>query len=652
MAACFSTFASQASVGVSAFSRDYSLKEKWIDKASLLRCLNKNFPSSSKFKCSVNSHNVGPNHSKESSLDLRPKKFKLRDEEKDAVSSLIKESYPTDINESLRETHIQSYNYGEARIKVIGVGGGGSNAVSRMVENSLKGVDFLIVNTDAQALKMSPVLPNNCLQIGQELTKGLGAGGKPEIGMNTANESRTAIEEEVHGADMVFVTAGMGGGTGTGGAPVIAGIAKSKGILTVGIVTTPFSFEGRKRAVQAQEGIAALRENVDTLIIIPNDKLLAAVSEVTLVTEAFNLADDILRQGVRGISDIITVPGLVNVDFADVHAIMKDAGSSLMGIGTATGKSRARDAALNAMHSPLLDIGIERATGIVWSITGGTDLTLFEVNAAAEVIYDLVDPKANLIFGAVIDPSLCGQVSITLIATGFKRQEDSKGKASLFRVQFCPKFEFRILNKPTYMQENQGDVPNDLLDIPKFLWKKGCSSSDFLPEASFSLGAEPIFYKLWLNWLEMTTVKVTSSYLVRASIPTRFTTAVVKIPTSVGFVKNISKSVGLKCSSSSDRTPTATYKIKLVGPDGEMEEFEAPHDEYILDAAENEGIAWPYDCRAGVCPACAGKMVSGSVDQQDASFLTDKQLAEGYVLPCVAYPTSDCEIHTRRLNDH
>ncbi|KAL4385510.1 hypothetical protein GQ457_15G028290 [Hibiscus cannabinus] len=623
MAACFSTFASQASVGVSAFSRDYSLKEKWIGKASFLRCFNKNFPSSSKFKCSVNSHNLGPNHSKESSLNLRPKKFKLRDEEKDAVSSLIKESYPTDINESLRETHIQSYNYGEARIKVIGVGGGGSNAVSRMVENSLKGVDFLIVNTDAQALKMSPVLPNNCLQIGQELTKGLGAGGKPEIGMNAANESRTAIEEEVHGADMVFVTAGMGGGTGTGGAPVIAGIAKSKGILTVGIVTTPFSFEGRKRAVQAQEGIAALRENVDTLIIIPNDKLLAAVSEVTLVTEAFNLADDILRQGVRGISDIITVPGLVNVDFADVHAIMKDAGSSLMGIGTATGKSRARDAALNAIHSPLLDIGIERATGIVWSITGGTDLTLFEVNAAAEVIYDLVDPKANLIFGAVIDPSLCGQVSITLIATGFKRQEDSKGKASLFRVRFCPKFDPKTLKTA---------------------------------EASFSLGAEPIFYKLWLNWLEMTTVKVTSSYLVRASIPNRFTTAVVKIPTSVGFVKNISKSVGLKCSSSDDRTPTptptATYKIKLVGPDGEMEEFEAPHDEYILDAAENEGIAWPYDCRAGVCPACAGKMMSGSVDQLDASFLTDKQLAEGYVLPCVAYPTSDCEIHTRRLNDY
>ncbi|MBA0553084.1 hypothetical protein Golob_012301 [Gossypium lobatum] len=323
--------------------------------------------------------------------------------------------YSTTINESLRETCNPSYNYGEAKIKVVGVGGGGLNAVNRMVEHSLKGVEFLIVNTDAQALKMSPMLPNKCLQIGQELTRGLGAGGKPEIGMNAANESREAIEEAVHGADMLFVTgagdlqAGMGGGTGTGGAPVIAGIAKSKGILTIGIVTTPFSFEGWKRAVQAQEGIAALRENVDTLIIIPNDKLLAAVSQATLMTEAFNLADDILRQGVRGIFDIITIPGLVNVDFADVHAIMKDAGSSLMGIGTATGKSRARDAALNAIKSPLLDIGIERATGIVWNITGGTDLTLFEVNAAAEVIYDLVHPKANLIFGAVIDPSPCGQ---------------------------------------------------------------------------------------------------------------------------------------------------------------------------------------------------------------------------------------------------
>ncbi|TYH56320.1 hypothetical protein ES332_D08G009800v1 [Gossypium tomentosum] len=463
MATCVVTFGSQSSIGLLSFWRDYSLKERLINKASSLRYFNgvaykkqTNLLSLLNFKCCVNSHNVGPNHSKESFLDLHPKKLKLSGEENDAMF------YSITINESLRETCNPSSNYGEAKIKVVGVGGGGSNAVNRMVEHSLKGVEFLIVNIDAQALKMSPMLPNKCLQIGQELTRGLGAGGKPKIGMNAANESREVIEEAVHGADMVFVTAGMGGGTGTGGAPVIAGIAKSKGILTVGIVTTPFSFEGWKRAVQAQEGIAALRENVDTLIIIPNDMLLAAVSQATLMTEAFNLADDILRQGICGISDIITIPGLVNVDFADVHAIMKDAGSSLMGIGTATvaGKSRARDAALNAIQSPLLDIGIERATGIVWNITGGTDLTLFEVNAAAEVIYDLVDPKANLIFGAVIDPSLCGQISITLIATGFKRQEDRKGK------------------------ENEGDVSNNFnkhfpftndgsLEIPKFLKKKG-----------------------------------------------------------------------------------------------------------------------------------------------------------------------------------
>ncbi|KAA3471708.1 Cell division FtsZ, chloroplastic-like protein [Gossypium australe] len=414
MATCVVTFGSQSSIGLLSFWRDYSLKERLINKASSLRYFNgvaykkqTNLLSLLDFKCCVNSHNAGPSHSKESFLDLRPKKLKLSGEENDAMF------YSTTINESLRETCNPCYNYGEAKIKVVGVGGGGSNAVNRMVEHSLKGVEFLIVNTDAQALKMSLVLHNKCLQIGQELTRGLGAGGKQEIGMNAANESKEAIEEAVHCADMVFVTAGMGGGTGTGGAPVIAGIAKSKGILTVGIVTTPFSFEGRKRAAQAQEGIAALRENVDTLIIIPNDKLLAAVSQATLMTEAFNLADDILRQGVRGISDIRYIPGLVNVDFADVHAIMKDAGSSLMGI--VAGKSRARDAALNAIQSPLLDIGIERATGIVWNITGGTDLTLFEVNAAAEVIYDLVDPKANLIFGAVIDPSLCGQVSFNLL---------------------------------------------------------------------------------------------------------------------------------------------------------------------------------------------------------------------------------------------
>ncbi|TYI12743.1 hypothetical protein ES332_A08G009300v1 [Gossypium tomentosum] len=474
MATCVITFGSQSSIGLLSFWRDYSLNERLINKASSLRYFNgvaykkqTNLLSLLDFKCCVNFHN----------------KLKLSGEENDAMF------YSTTINESLRETCDPSYNYGEAKIKVVGVGGGGSNAVNRMVEHSLKGVEFLIVNTDAQALKMSPMLPNKCLQIGQELTRGLGAGGKPEIGMNAANESREAIEEAVHGADMVFVMVKEQTGHsvknsihfyGRNGrrnrhrwGSVIAGIAKSKGILTVGIVTTPFSFEGRKRAVQAQEGIAALREN-----------LLAAVSQATLMTEAFNLADDILRQGVRGISDIITIPGLVNVDFADVHAIMKDA------YGDRYCNCRARDAALNAIQSPLLDIGIERATGIVWNITSGTDLTLFEVNAAAEVIYDLVDPKANLIFGAVIDPSLCGQVSITLIATGFKRQEDRKGKASLFSLYLFPTFWSHfgsnlsmILILYTLIKENEGDVSNNFnkhfpftndgsLEIPKFLKKK------------------------------------------------------------------------------------------------------------------------------------------------------------------------------------
>eukprot|EP01018_Ginkgo_biloba_P012495 Gb_29948 [translate_table: standard] len=406
--------------------------------------------------------------SKDPFLDLHPEVSILRGDGRDLTNSTKKESSN---NVTVPwENSSPSAHSNEAKIKVIGVGGGGSNAVNRMIESEMKGVEFWIVNTDVQAMKMSPVYPENRLQIGQELTRGLGAGGNPEIGMNAAKESKSSVEEAVSGADMVFVTAGMGGGTGTGGAPVIAGVAKSLGILTVGIVTTPFSFEGRRRAVQAQEGIAALRTNVDTLIVIPNDKLLTAVSHSTPVTEAFNLADDILRQGVRGISDIITVPGLVNVDFADVRAVMADAGSSLMGIGTATGKTRARDAALNAIQSPLLDIGIERATGIVWNITGGSDLTLFEVNAAAEVIYDLVDPNANLIFGAVIDKSLSGQVSITLIATGFKGQDEIEGKVA----QSTRQFSHRDANSGV---SRRSTVLNDgaTVEIPEFLKRKGRS---------------------------------------------------------------------------------------------------------------------------------------------------------------------------------
>ncbi|CAL0326739.1 unnamed protein product [Lupinus luteus] len=416
-------------------------------------------------KCSVNSNSVY--HSKDPFLDLHPEVSMLRGTGSSGVNNPIKDICNGNVAESLEPISSPS-NYNEAKIKVIGVGGGGSNAVNRMIQSSMNGVEFWIVNTDVQAMRVSPVFPDNRLQIGQELTRGLGAGGNPEIGMNAAKESRESIEEAVHGADMVFVTAGMGGGTGTGGAPIIAGVAKSMGILTVGIVTTPFAFEGRRRAVQAQEGIAALRDNVDTLIVIPNDKLLTAVAPSTPVTEAFNLADDILRQGVRGISDIITIPGLVNVDFADVRAIMANAGSSLMGIGTATGKTRARDAALNAIQSPLLDIGIERATGIVWNITGGSDLTLFEVNAAAEVIYDLVDPTANLIFGSVIDPSLSGQVSITLIATGFKRQEENEGRPT----QATQLTQGEPIG---FNRRSSSFTDGSFVEIPEFLKKKGRS---------------------------------------------------------------------------------------------------------------------------------------------------------------------------------
>lgn len=310
-------------------------------------------------------------------------------------------------------------NGGTALIKVLGVGGGGSNAVNRMFGSDIEGVEFFVMNTDAQALSMSPVSGGNKLQLGEKLTRGLGAGGNPSIGEKAAHESRQSIQLAVEGADMVFITAGMGGGTGSGAAPVVAHIAKGLGVLTVAIVTTPFSFEGRLRRQQAINAIEELRQCVDTLIIIPNDKLLEAVDANLPVTEAFRAADDVLRQGVRGISDIITIPGLVNVDFADVKAIMIGAGTSLMGEGRASGKTRARDAAISATSSPLLDTGIERATGIVWNITGPPDLSLFEVNEAAEIIYDLVDPAANLIFGAVIDPRLTQEVQITLIATGF-----------------------------------------------------------------------------------------------------------------------------------------------------------------------------------------------------------------------------------------
>lgn len=304
-------------------------------------------------------------------------------------------------------------------IKVLGVGGGGGNAVNRMIETRIEGVSFWAINTDSQALTRS--LAPNSLNIGRQITRGLGAGGKPEIGKMSAEENTVELKKICEGADLVFITAGMGGGTGSGAAPVVAEIAKSQcDALTVGVVTKPFAFEGRRRMKQAEAAIEELQQYVDTLIVVSNDKLLRIVPDNTPVTDAFLVADDILRQGVVGISEIIIKSGLVNVDFADVKAVMKDAGTALMGVGTGKGRMRAQDAAVAAISSPLLDFPIRRAKGIVFNVVGGTDLSLSEINAASEVIYENADKDANIIFGALVDPSMGDEVSITVLACDFK----------------------------------------------------------------------------------------------------------------------------------------------------------------------------------------------------------------------------------------
>ena len=304
-----------------------------------------------------------------------------------------------------------------AVIKVVGVGGGGTNAVNRMVDAGLRGVEFIAVNTDAQALLMCDA--DVKIHIGSKVTRGLGAGADPAVGAAAGQESRDELKEALKGADMIFVTAGEGGGTGTGAAPIVAELGRELEALTVGVVTKPFAFEGRRRAEQAEVGIQNLRDRVDTLIVIENDRLLQVVEKRTPVTEAFRIADDILRQGVQGITDLITVPGIVNLDFADVRTIMRDAGSALMGIGTSTGENRAAEAARNAVSSPLLEASIDGATGILLNITGGLEIGLFEVNEAAEVVTSAADQNANVIFGAVIDESMGDEVRVTVIATGF-----------------------------------------------------------------------------------------------------------------------------------------------------------------------------------------------------------------------------------------
>jgi cell division protein FtsZ len=304
-----------------------------------------------------------------------------------------------------------------AQIKVIGCGGGGSNAVNRMIEAGVRGVDFIAINTDAQALLLSEA-PTK-IRVGDKLTKGLGVGGNPTLGAKSAEESSDEIYEALKGADMIFITAGMGGGTGTGSAPVVAQIAREVGALTVGVITRPFTFEGARRRDNADKGIEELRDRVDTLITIPNDRLLQVTDKKTPMSEAFRIADDVLRQGIQGISDLILVPGLVNLDFADVKTIMSNAGSALMAIGRGAGDNRAADAAQAAIASPLLDLDMTGAKGVLFNLTGGTDLALWEVNEAAEIINKAADPEANIIFGAVIDPRLEGEILITLIATGF-----------------------------------------------------------------------------------------------------------------------------------------------------------------------------------------------------------------------------------------
>ena len=352
----------------------------------------------------------------------------------------------------------ESGNY-LAVIKVAGVGGGGTNAVTRMVEAGVSGVEFIAVNTDAQALLMAEA--DVKIQIGSQGTRGLGAGADPAVGLAAATESRDELKEALKGADMIFITAGEGGGTGTGGAPILAELAKEVGALTVGVVTRPFSFEGRRRGEQAERGLENLREKVDTLIVIENDRLLQVVEKRTSIVDAFRMADDVLRQGVQGITDLITVPGLVNLDFADVRTIMTEAGSALMGIGTASGENRAAEAARAAVSSPLLEASIEGATGILLNITGGADIGLFEVNEAAEVVTSAADSNANVIFGAVIDDARGDEVTVTVIATGFGGDR--------FRRRRRAETPSLLSDETPTPREERFESREDVLDVPSFL---------------------------------------------------------------------------------------------------------------------------------------------------------------------------------------
>ncbi len=371
-----------------------------------------------------------------------------------------------------------------ARIKVVGIGGGGCNAVNRMIEEGLQGVEFIAINTDAQALLLSRA--ESRVRIGDKLTRGLGSGGDPDVGRKAADESVEELREILSGADMVFVTAGIGGGTGTGASPLIAQIAKEVGALTIGVVTRPFTFEGSKRIQAAEEGIEKLKEQADTLIVIPNDRLLQIVDKRASLSDAFSVADDVLRQGIKGISELITVPGLINLDFADVKTIMSEGGAALMAMGHGNGEDRARIAAEQAISSDLLDITIDGARGILFNVTGGPDLTLFEVNQAAAIIKETAHPDVNLIFGAVIDPKMEEELRVTVIATGFER-------AGVTRPIFERPFKAARVPKEVSISEPESEqvvedvIPQRVktpefkprtfntedLDIPTFLRKRG-----------------------------------------------------------------------------------------------------------------------------------------------------------------------------------
>ncbi|WP_163194038.1 cell division protein FtsZ [Clostridium thermarum] len=349
-----------------------------------------------------------------------------------------------------------------AKIKVIGCGGGGNNGVNRMIQEGLKNVEFIAINTDKQALMLSHA--SQKIQIGDKLTKGLGAGANPEVGQKAAEESKEEIAQAIKGADMVFITAGMGGGTGTGAAPVVAEIAKSMGILTVGVVTKPFPFEGRKRMLHAELGIKNLKERVDTLVTIPNERLLTMVDKRTTLVESFRMADDVLKQGVQGISDLITIPGLVNLDFADVRTVMLNKGLAHMGVGRASGDDRAQQAAKQAISSPLLETSIVGATGVLLNVTGGPDLGLLEINEAAEIVQQAADPDANIIFGAVIDENLKDEIRITVIATGFDNDKHEQKKL----IFDTPKDD----KKPLEEVASTRDYNDNELEIPAFLRKQ------------------------------------------------------------------------------------------------------------------------------------------------------------------------------------